>query len=451
MPAICRDCDAEVPGVVCGVCGGARVVRHVGLFELAIGHVDCDAFYASVEKRDRPELRDLPVIVGGGTRGVVATCCYVARLMACAAPCRCSRRWRLCPKAVVIRPDMAKYVAVSREVRALMEDLTPLVQPLSIDEAVLDLSGTEALHGAPPAVVLNRFARRVEAELGRDRLHRPGAQPAAGQARGRARQAARLFRARRGGGGRAGAGAGGPAARHRPGAGQAAAHARHLPHRPVGGAGRRGPPGRNSARRARRWRPAPAARIRARVHLERETKSISAETTFSTDLTRLADLEAELWRLCEKLGRRLRAESLAAAGIVLKLKTAAFAGRTRSQRLPNPTQLPETLFEAGRKLLAREAGRHRLPPDRHRRRPAGARASRRQGRSGGRPIRPPRGPADRDRPPARPLRPERRAAWPRLAEIPIAQVGYPHEHEHGNTSPLTAKAFARPCPASALR
>ncbi len=165
MPAICRDCDAEVPGVVCEVCGGARVVRHAALFELAIGHVDCDAFFASVEKRDRPELRDLPVIVGGGTRGVVSTCCYVARLYGVRSAMPMYKALALCPKAVVIRPEMAKYAAVSREVRRLMEDLTPLVQPLSIDEAVLDLSGTAALHGAPPAVVLNRFARHVEAEL----------------------------------------------------------------------------------------------------------------------------------------------------------------------------------------------------------------------------------------------------------------------------------------------
>jgi DNA polymerase IV len=91
------------------------------------------------------------------------------------------------------------------------------------------------------------------------------------------------------------------------------------------------------------------------VRLEREHKSISAETTFASDLAHLSDLEPPLWRLCEKLGRRLRGADLAAAGIVLKLKTARFVSRTRNQRLANPTQLPETLFEAARDLLRREA------------------------------------------------------------------------------------------------
>src|ERR1700722_13259430 len=166
MPALCRDCDALVAGDFCASCGSARVVRHAKLLELAIGHVDCDAFYASVEKRDRPELRDLPVIVGGGVRGVVSTCCYVARLYGVRSAMPMFKARSLCPQAVIIKPDMAKYAAVSAQVRVLMEALTPLVQPLSIDEAVLDLSGTEALHGAAPAVTLNRFARQVERELG---------------------------------------------------------------------------------------------------------------------------------------------------------------------------------------------------------------------------------------------------------------------------------------------
>ncbi|MCB5944739.1 DNA polymerase IV, partial [Acidocella sp. KAb 2-4] len=167
MPAICRDCDAEVEtGNLCPRCGSVRVARHPELFSLAIGHVDCDAFFATVEKRDRPELQDVPVIVGGGTRGVVSTCCYIARLSGVRSAMPMFKARQLCPQAVVLKPDMAKYAAVSRQVRAMLETLTPLVQMQSIDEAVLDLTGTEALHGAPPAVVLNRFARQVERELG---------------------------------------------------------------------------------------------------------------------------------------------------------------------------------------------------------------------------------------------------------------------------------------------
>ncbi|HUZ62253.1 MAG TPA: DNA polymerase IV, partial [Acetobacteraceae bacterium] len=168
MPALCRDCDA-VPAedaTRCPACGSHRLVRHAELFTLAIAHIDCDAFYASVEKHERPELATTPVIVGGGHRGVVAACCYIARLRGVKSAMPMFKARALCPDAVVIRPDMAKYVAAARRIRTLMEALTPLVQPLSIDEAVLNLAGTEALHGAPPAAVLTRFARQVEATVG---------------------------------------------------------------------------------------------------------------------------------------------------------------------------------------------------------------------------------------------------------------------------------------------
>ncbi|WP_288048666.1 DNA polymerase IV, partial [Acidiphilium sp.] len=167
MPTLCRDCDTifEAAGA-CPQCEGRRLVAHDEIATLAIAHVDCDAFYASVEKRDRPELTDKPVIVGGGTRGVVAACCYIARLSGVRSAMPMFKARKLCPDAVVIAPEMRKYAAAAAEIRALMATLTPLVQPLSIDEAALDLSGTAALHRAPPAVVLSRFARQVEAEVG---------------------------------------------------------------------------------------------------------------------------------------------------------------------------------------------------------------------------------------------------------------------------------------------
>jgi DNA polymerase-4 len=91
------------------------------------------------------------------------------------------------------------------------------------------------------------------------------------------------------------------------------------------------------------------------VHPGREAKSVSAETTFASDLTTIPDLERHLWRLSEKLARRLKAQELAAAGVVLKLKTASFSSRTRAVRLPAPTVLPDRLFGAAREMLAREA------------------------------------------------------------------------------------------------
>uniref|UniRef100_UPI0018E04B51 DNA polymerase IV n=1 Tax=Roseomonas rosulenta TaxID=2748667 RepID=UPI0018E04B51 len=168
MPALCRDClhRAEAAFARCPSCGSRRVVAHARLFALSVAHVDCDAFYASVEKRDRPELLTRPVIVGGGKRGVVAACCYIARTRGVRSAMPMFKALAACPDAVVIRPDMAKYVKEGRRIRAMMEALTPLVQPLSIDEAVLDLLGTEALHGAPPAAVLARFAAAVEREVG---------------------------------------------------------------------------------------------------------------------------------------------------------------------------------------------------------------------------------------------------------------------------------------------
>jgi DNA polymerase-4 len=354
MPAFCRDCDALVDTALCQACGGARIIRHPQLFALSIAHIDCDAFYASVEKCARPELRDLPLIVGGGVRGVVTTCCYIARLYGVRSAMPMFKALKLCPTAVVIKPDMAKYVAVSRQIRGLMDNLTPLVQPLSIDEAVLDLSGTAALHGVPPAITVNRLARQVENEIGvtisiglsHNRLLAKLAAergkprgfsvfgveaqtvlapepvsllPAIGPAQAKRLQNLGITRI-----------------------GQLAVLSDRVARQKLGDEG-----------------PSLAARARGEdllmVNTARDTKSISAETTFDADISTPRELEPYLWQLCEKLGRRLREQHYAAAGIVLKLKTADFFSRTRSQRLANPTLLPETLFEAAKTLLAREA------------------------------------------------------------------------------------------------
>src|SRR5438045_4672142 len=164
----CRDClrDLEFPSTRCGECGSPRLVRHRQLPSLTLAHIDCDAFYATVEKRDNPELADKPVIIGGGKRGVVSAACYVSRTFGVRSAMPMFKALALCPQAVVIRPDMAKYVRVGREVRQAMQTLTPLVEPLSIDEAFLDLAGTQRVHGMIPAKVLARFARDVERDLG---------------------------------------------------------------------------------------------------------------------------------------------------------------------------------------------------------------------------------------------------------------------------------------------
>ena len=167
MSALCRDClSVSVSGGRCPACRSPRILCHDELFDLTIAHVDCDAFYASVEKRDNPALRDKPVIIGGGRRGVVSTACYIARIRGVRSAMPMFQALRLCPDAVVVKGRMQVYVDVSRRIRAMMDELTPLVEPLSLDEAFLDLGGTARLHGAPPAVMLSRLVRRMEAELG---------------------------------------------------------------------------------------------------------------------------------------------------------------------------------------------------------------------------------------------------------------------------------------------
>src|SRR3954452_10110658 len=163
---LCRDCSAleDAPAgagtpVRCPECGSPRVVAPPELADLALAHLDCDAFYATVEKRRRPELADRPVIVGGsGERGVVLACCYVARLYGVRSAMPMFKALAACPDAVVIRPDIAPYREVGRAVRVEMRRLTPRVEPLSIDEAFLDLNGTESLHKAAPAQLLAALA-----------------------------------------------------------------------------------------------------------------------------------------------------------------------------------------------------------------------------------------------------------------------------------------------------
>src|SRR5437764_7344308 len=168
MPGFCRDCRRDVPEAVarCAACGSPRLIRHGELDVLAVAHVDCDAFYATIEKRDNPALADQPVIVGGRQRGVVLTACYLARTYGVRSAMPMFEARRLCPHAAVVPPDMEKYARVGREVRALMRDLTPLVEPVSIDEAFMDLAGTARLHGMSPARALAAFAERVEQKLG---------------------------------------------------------------------------------------------------------------------------------------------------------------------------------------------------------------------------------------------------------------------------------------------
>jgi DNA polymerase IV len=356
MDGFCRDCLADGTGGAyrCAGCGSPRLVRHPELAHLAIAHVDCDAFYAAIEKRDNPALRDKPLIVGGGHRGVVATACYIARTYGVRSAMPMFEARRLCPHAEVVRPDMAKYAAAGREVRARMLDLTPLVEPLSIDEAFLDLTGTARLHGLAPAKTLARFAKRVEAEI--------GITVSIGLSHNKflAKVASDLDK---------------PRGFSVLGTGEAAAFLAPKPVTFIWGVGKamgaslaregfRTIADLQRAEEATLMRKFGAeglrlARLsrgidRRAVNPGRETKSVSAETTLAEDLAALRPLTRLLWELCEKVSARLKAKELAGTTVTLKLKTADFRLRTRALSLHAPTQLAAKIFAAGRELLARE-------------------------------------------------------------------------------------------------
>jgi DNA polymerase-4 len=352
----CRDClrDLDFTAKRCGNCGSPRLVRHRALSLLTFAHIDCDAFYATVEKRDNPELADKPVIIGGGKRGVVSAACYISRTFGVRSAMPMFKALALCPSAVVVRPDMAKYVRVGREVRHAMQALTPLVEPLSIDEAFLDLSGTQRVHGMIPAKVLARFAQQIERDIGvtvsvglscnkflakiASDLDKPRGFATLDQDEARTMLADKpvnfIFGV-------------GPATQERLVQRgfrliadlQRANEAELM--KQFGAEGQR------------LWRLARGIDDR-RVVPDRGAKTISSETTFETDIRDFATLEKMLWRLSEKVSGRLKGSELAGSTITLKLKTADFKQRTRSQSIHAPTQLAAKIFTISREMLAKE-------------------------------------------------------------------------------------------------
>ncbi|MDB5509113.1 MAG: polymerase [Hyphomicrobiales bacterium] len=356
--ALCRDCLTEMEPraqpMRCRACGSPRLVSHAERETLSIAHIDCDAFYAAVEKRDRPELRDKPVIIGGGVRGVVSTCCYVARTYGVRSAMPMFKALKACPDAVVVRPDMAKYASVGREVRSLMRDLTPLVEPLSIDEAFLDLTGTSRLHGATPDRVLATFARRIERDIGitvsiglsyckflakiASDLDKPRGFAVIGRAE------AVEFLADKPVGLIWGVGQ----VTQEKLAGEG--------YRLIGDLQRAEETDlmrRYGTEGSRLWRLAHGVDARI-VSPERETKSVSSETTFDIDVSDADALARTLYGLSDKVSARLKAAELAGSTITLKLKTADFKSRTRARSLNEPTQLATRIFEAARELLLKE-------------------------------------------------------------------------------------------------
>ncbi|MFP4044391.1 MAG: DNA polymerase IV [Rhodosalinus sp.] len=359
MPALCRDClTCFETGHRCPACGRPRVTAHPELFDLSIAHMDCDAFYASVEKRDRPDLAHKPVIIGGGRRGVVSTACYIARIRGVRSAMPMFRALALCPDAVVLRPRMELYAEVSRAIRTMMEELTPAIEPLSLDEAFLDLSGTQRLHGAPPAVLLARLVRRMKDELGvtgsiglshnkflaklASDLDKPQGFSVIGRVETIDFLAERPVRDIWG------VGEAGQEALARAGIHRFADLRRWEKSALEARFGSMGP---------RLWHLARGEDAR-RVARDAAPKSISNETTFGEDIDDPDILDGHLWRMAEKVADRAKAKGLAGRVVTLKLKQADFRLVTRRQALRDATQLADRLYRAARQLFdAVPAGR----------------------------------------------------------------------------------------------
>ena len=352
MPSLCRDCLTEFPsGPRCPACRSPRVLNHPELQTLPIAHMDCDAFYASVEKRDNPDLRDQPVIVGGGTRGVVSTCCYLARIHGVRSAMPMFQALKLCPQAVVVKPRMSVYVDVSRQIRALMEALTPAIEPLSLDEAFLDLTGTARLHGRPPAVMLTGLLNQMEEQV--------GVSGSIGLSHNKflAKIASDLDK---------------PRGFSIVGLAETAAFLKPKPVRIIWGVGTATQAaleqaGIRTIADLLRWDRADlSARFgqmgerlyhlargedHRRVNRDDKLKSISKETTFFEDTSDPDLLDGHLWRLSEQVADRAKAKQLSGRTVTLKLKRGDFQLVTRRHALSDPTQLTDRIYRAAKDLF----------------------------------------------------------------------------------------------------
>lgn len=353
MPALCRDCLHLFPGGPrCPACRSPRVLNHPELTTLSIAHMDCDAFYASVEKRDNPTLRDQPVIVGGGTRGVVSTCCYLARIHGVRSAMPMFQALKLCPQAVVVKPNFPAYTEASRAIRAMMEALTPAIEPLSLDEAFLDLTGTQRLHGHPPAVMLARLTQAMEAELGltgsiglshnkylakiASDLDKPRGFSIIGKAETEAflkPQPVRIIW---------GVGTATQAALEQAGIRTIADLLRWDRADLTARFGQMGDRLYSLAR----------GQDTRRVNRDEKLKSISKETTFFEDTSDPDILDGHIWRLAEQVADRAKAKTLSGRTVTLKLKRSDFQTITRRHSLTDPTQLTDRIYRSARDLFA---------------------------------------------------------------------------------------------------
>lgn len=355
-PGICPHCHTvfeETEAERCPACQRGGVLRHREIFDLSLAHLDCDAFYAAVEKRDNPSLRDKPLIVGGGARGVVTTACYLARIHGIRSAMPMFKARKLCPQAAIVKPRMAHYRAVSQDIRARMLDVTPQIEPISIDEAFLDLAGTQRLHKAPPVLTLLRLAKRIEQEV--------GITVSVGLSYNKyLAKVASDFRKPRG--------------FHIIGRGDAVSFLADKPVSLLWGVGKAftrtlerdgitligqlqamtesALSARYGSMGSHIWRLSTGQDSR-QISPKRAAKSISSERTFNDDISDVATLSDILWSLCEEVSRSLKHKGMQAKTVHLKLKTADFQSLTRSHTPGPHVQGTRALFTSAQEMLAR--------------------------------------------------------------------------------------------------
>ena len=353
MNSICRDCLAQINENTsrCPYCSSPRVLSHPELFSLTTAHIDCDAFYASVEKRDNPKFKDKPLIIGGGQRGVVSTACYIARIKGVKSAMPMFKALKLCPEAIVIAPRMDAYAKASKEINEMMSELSPSIEPLSLDEAFIDLRGTEKLHGEPPALSMARLVQRIEKQLkisasvglsynkylaklasdldkprgfsiiGKYKIEEFLAPKSIGLIWGVGKVAQmrleqdgiRIFAdlQRRS---------------HQELINKYQNMGDHLWHLC------RGIDNRN-------------------VIAKNVIKSISKETTFSSDINNIEKLDGYIWRLSEQVSQRAKTKNLLGHVITLKIKTKKFKTISRRKTQREPTQIAEKIYTEARRML----------------------------------------------------------------------------------------------------
>ena len=359
---VCRECfkTFNEKKEFCNKCYSANLVSNNEIENLNIAHVDCDAFYAAIEKRDNPKYKNFPIIIGGGKRGVVSTACYIARIKGVKSAMPMYKALKLCPDAIIIKPNMQKYKEASKVINDLMKEITPLVEPLSLDEAFLDLSGTSRLHKKIPAVLLAELSKKIQKKV--------GISVSIGLSYNKflAKICSDIDKPR------------GFSIINRL---EAQSFLKDKPVEVIWGVGNtlKNKLNNDGIRTIGQIREMDCSELIVKYgsigsHIHklsyaedareikpfRKVKSISHETTFEKDTNDEVFLKKTLWDLCEKVSDRAKKRGLGGSTINLKIKTKDFKLISRSVTIEEPTQIAEIIFQTSKLLLFREIKKNKF-------------------------------------------------------------------------------------------